>query len=131
MTHKKEWDQFIRQAAGRAKSSTVLADHLATSKVEMFNMWMDSGKDWSQTTMTLERKNSLKNQSVKGYEAIQGKELRKRFVDNPEKYDRLISQRKTTGMFYPDEDFPNDDDDSWHLISNPSFENLVLWCFLF
>lgn len=112
MTHKKEWDQFIRQATGRAKTSTVLADHIATGKVELFNMWMDSGKNWSQCTMTLERRNTMRNQSVKGYEAVQGKELRKRFADNPEKFDRLIAQRKSTGMFYQDEDFPGDDDDS-------------------
>ena len=62
--------------------------------------------------MTLERRNTMRNQSVKGYEAVQGKELRKRFADNPEKFDRLIAQRKSTGMFYQDEDFPGDDDDS-------------------
>ena len=85
-------------------------------------MWMDSGKDWAETTMTLERKNKLKNQSVKGYEAIQGKELRKRFADDSAKFDRLVAQRKLTGMYYEDDDFPNDDDESWHLLrSHPSF----------
>jgi hypothetical protein len=29
----------------------------------------------------------------------------------PEKFEKLVSSRKASGMYYEDEDFPNDDDD--------------------
>lgn len=47
----------------------------------------------------------------KGWEAAQGKELRKRFEDD-EKFKKLIASRKSSGMYDEDEDFPGDDDES-------------------
>lgn len=43
-THKKEWDTFSRLCANRAKFPTELSQHLRKSKLDLFNVWLQSGK---------------------------------------------------------------------------------------
>lgn len=110
MTHKREWDQYVRQAANRSKFPVALASHYATNKTELFGMWLDSGKCWKETVMAVERANELRNQSIQGWQAIQGKVLRDKY--SPEKFQRLIETRKSQGLYYEDKDFPGDDDET-------------------
>lgn len=86
-----------------------LSDYCRNNKTELFNMWLDSNKSWEEVKLKLSRKVEGTNSTKKGWEAVQGKELRKRY-DDSEKYQKLIASRKATGMFYEDDDFPGDDD---------------------
>ena len=74
-------------------------------------MWLDSGKDWNQCSLTLERTLKQKNESEKGWCAVQGRELKKKYEGNPEKYQKLVESRKKSGLWYPDDDFPDDDEE--------------------
>jgi len=89
-----------------------LADYYTSSKVELFNMWLDSGKDWSAVELTVERIQEQKSISKKGWVAVQGKELKKRY-STEEKWEAVKTDRKNRGLFYEDDDFPDDDDDTY------------------
>ena len=82
----------------------------SSGKVDLFNLWLDSNRCWDTVEVEVERKVMLKNRAKKGFEAIQGKVLKTRLT--PEKYEAVVASRKTTGMYYEDDDFPGDDDDS-------------------
>ena len=110
MTNKPEWDAFVRSAANRKKFPVSLAETFNSQKVELFNMWLDSGKDWSRTKLQVERQNEMRNQSIKGWTAIQGKVLKEKLGE--EKWKTVLAKRKASGLFYEDDDFPGDDLDA-------------------
>lgn len=104
MTHKKEWDQFVR-----SKDRFRLHDLHAKNKVEYFNLWMDCDKDWDSTVAAVKRKQSQKNKASKGWTTIQGKTLKTQLT--PEKFATLTASRVQKGLYFDDEDFPGDEDE--------------------
>lgn len=119
MTHKREWDQFARQAANRSKFPVALSSIYAANKTDLFAMWLDSGKSWSKTEMAVERANELRNQSIQGWHAVQGKTLKQQFSED--KFNRLVETRKSQGLFYEDSDFPGDIDEAQFLYFKINF----------
>ncbi len=93
------------------KFPVALASYCETSsgKLDLFNLWCDSDRDWDSVKLEVERRAELKNTTKKGFEAIQGKELRQKLT--PEKFTQLVASRRASGMFYEDEDFPGDEDE--------------------
>ena len=87
-----------------------LAEFYSTSKTELFNFWLDSGRDWSKCVLKVQRAVQARNRATKGWEAIQGKEIRKKMSE--EKFLKVVEARKAAGLFYEDEDFPGDVEDS-------------------
>ncbi len=116
---KQDWDQFVRQAANRAKFPVALSSIYASNKTDLFGMWLDSGKSWTQTVMAVERANELKNQSIQGWHAVQGKTPKGQFSD--EKFKRLVGTRKSQGLYYEDADFPDDIDEAQFLYFKINF----------
>eukprot|EP00435_Cladocopium_sp_Y103_P061461 s1366_g23.t1 len=110
-TNKREWDAFMRQTQNRSKFPIALSEYLQTNKTDLFNFWMDSGKNWNEVQLKVNRSVEAKNTASKGWEAVQGKTLRERYTE--EKFDRLVAARKAAGLFYEDEDFPGDEDDPY------------------
>ena len=110
MTDKAAWDAFNRNA--RSKMPHSLADHFSANKTELFNLWLDSDRDWSKVELSAERIQQQKSISSRGYEAVQGKVLRKRY-DDEAKYKAVIASRRQSGMFYQDDDFPDDEEDTY------------------
>lgn len=109
VTNKREWDKFCRQAGCRSKFPVALSDHFVNNKLDLFNLWLDNGQSWEKCVVEVQRKAELEHQAVRGWEAVQGKELRKRYTE--EKFDALIKSRKEAGLWYECEDFPDDPDD--------------------
>ena len=108
VTHKKEWDAFVRQAKTRMPIG--LNDMYTSSKQELFSLWLDQGKDWSACSLEVERRQEQQNVAKRGWQAVQGKVLKTRY--SPEKWDQVLKSRKAAGLYYEDEDFPGDDDES-------------------
>ena len=104
---KNAWDSFTRQLKGKAPIAVSQYASAHANKVELFNMWMDSDKSWDKCEVLLERKMQKKNEGTKGWQAIQGKTLAEQFQE--EKWIKIRDSRKASGMWYPDEDFPDDD----------------------
>ena len=73
--------------------------------------WLDNGGDWDATKVQVERTQSQKNSTVNGWRAVQGKELRPKYT--PEKFAQLVASRRAAGLFYKDDDFPDDEDDAY------------------
>lgn len=72
-------------------------------------MWLDSDKNWDSCALQVHRKHELQHKSRSGYESVQGKVLKEKYTTP--KAERLIAIRKDSGMWYPDPDFPEDDDE--------------------
>lgn len=114
-THKKEWDVFSKQLKTNTKAPAALSEYAVTktAKIDLFNMWLDCGEDWDECAVELERRQERKTQAVKGWEAVQGRVLRQRYKKDPAKFDALVAKRKEMGLWYADDVFPDDLDESW------------------
>ena len=108
MTHKKEWDSFVRSA--KTKMPIGLNDMYLSSKQELFSLWLDHNKDWGACSLEIERRQEQQNVAKRGWQAVQGKVLKSRY--SQEKWQHILASRKAAGLYYEDEDFPGDDDDS-------------------
>ena len=64
--------------------------------------------DWNQCAVLLERKVSQKAEAERGWTAIQGRDLKERYKDDPEKAEPWMKSRQNAGLWYPDDDFPDD-----------------------
>ena len=93
--------------AGSGRSCTFLPN----KPNRTFQFLVDSGKSWSECKLKVQRSVEARNVATKGWKAVQGKELRKRFEDEA-KFKKLVESRKQSGLFYEDADFPNDDDET-------------------
>ena len=105
-THKREWDSFVRQAASKHSFPCKLAPSYLKSKVELFNFWLDAGKDWDKTLAIVERKQQSESLSRKQWTAIQAKDIYA--TRTKEKADELVEKRKAANLYYLDDDFPED-----------------------
>ena len=101
---------FVRSAQSKKKFPCQLADYYSSSKVELFNLWLDAKGDWQETKLAVERKMEAKNTSKQGWKAVQGKELRGKYDET--KFTKLITSRRDAGLFYEDPDFPGDVDET-------------------
>lgn len=110
MTNKKEYDRFSTQLKA-GKLPVAVSEYAQSNRLELFNIWMESGGSWESCRMHVERAQQQVNSSTKGWAAVQGKELRKRFPDE-EKFNKVVQRRKEQGLFYEDDLFPSDVDDS-------------------
>lgn len=64
----------------------------------------------------MERLHKQQHESKRGWITVQGKELKK--SHDPDKLEKLIQLRKSTGMWFESEDFPGDDDDTCLFLKN-------------
>ena len=67
------------------------------------------------------------NTASRGWEAQQGKTLKTMYSET--KYASLIAARKSAGLWYEDEDFPGDDDETCHHRNCPRniFKHRILY----
>ena len=112
VTNKAEWDKYVRQVGNRNVFPAKLAPAFAKSKTDLFNLWLDSGMDWEKTTVLAERKRLTRSLSRNQLEAVQAKELYEK--RGSEKAQQLIAMREKEGMWYPDDDFPQDPMERWY-----------------
>ncbi|CAK9040577.1 unnamed protein product [Durusdinium trenchii] len=114
VTNKRDWDKFCRQASCRSKFPVALSEHFVNNKLDLFNLWLDNNKSWEKCKVEVERRAELEHQSVRGWEAVQGKDLKKRYTE--EKYEALVKSRKAAGLWYQCDDFPDDPDECWYFM---------------
>ena len=105
-SNKREWDKFDRQCRNRNVFPSSLAPYLVKKKVELFNWWLDADQVWDKVVMIAERGQESKNLSRKQWTAVQVKELRKQF--SAEKVEDLLQKRYSAGLWYKDDDYPDD-----------------------
>ncbi|CAK9008792.1 unnamed protein product [Durusdinium trenchii] len=131
-THKAQWDKFCREALSRSKFPAELSEYYNTKKTELFNIWMDSGMNWSSCKLAVDRQVSQRNVASKGWHAVQGKTLRQQYTS--EKFEKLIQERQKQGLWYEDDLFPGDLDEAWFFVrvgekvkqDNETLEKLTL-----
>ena len=112
MTHKKEWDAFTRQLKTGSQIPGAVSEYAVSQsgKKELFGMWLDAKQDWDECSLILKRKLENSSTAERGWCAIQGRELKLRYTEA--KWNSLRDSRKAAGLWYEDEDFPGDDDDT-------------------
>lgn len=106
MSNKKDWDSFTR-----SKNRFRCHDYYESNRIDLFNMWLDCDKSWDKVILEVERIHKLKSEAKRGWVAVQGKDIKRTHDDDKAK--ALIASRKASGLWYPSEDFENDDDDAF------------------
>ena len=109
-TNKREWDSFCRQLKSNNRIPCQVSEYAQTSanKTCLFGMWLDAEKDWTKCQLLLERTLKQQNEAEKGWCAMQGHEIQKKYKNNPERAEKIMKSRRDAGLWYPDEDFPDD-----------------------
>ncbi|CAK9034304.1 unnamed protein product [Durusdinium trenchii] len=116
-TNKREWDTFNRRLTSSKNAAVAgLSEHVAKNKVDLFNIWLDNGHDVQGACLELTRRAEATQRATAGWEAVQGRELRKRYGDNEEKFNKVVKAREAAGLFYEDQDFPGDVDETWYFM---------------
>ena len=104
VTNKKDWDSFVR-----SKERFKVHQFFQQNKLECFNMWLDMGKSWDAVALKVKRTHEESHESQRGWVAKQGRVLKEE--KGVEKATKIMASRKAAGLFYRDEDFPDDEDD--------------------
>lgn len=107
----------------RSKEKFRVYSYFQSNKVELFNLWLDSNRDWESTTLKVERLQQQVNQSSRGWISVKGKDIVVQY--GKEKGEQIIQSRTTSGLYYDDEDFPNDIDDACSEFRNLKMHNDV------
>ncbi len=84
---------------------------------------MDSDKDWEQTQLQVERIQSQTNEAKKGWIGVQGKTIKSQYGE--EKAKTIINARTASGLYYNDDLFPEDEDDTCHIMTIYKFSLLT------
>ena len=84
---------FCKQAADRKLFPVSLSSNFLRNKNDLFNQWMDCGKDWTKLELVVTRKAEQLNNSKRQLRAVQGRE---------QKAKKLVETRKAAGLFYLD-----------------------------
>ena len=100
----------MRAVQNRSKFPVGLADYFASNKTDLFQLWLQSGRDWQKTELAVKRVVEARNTATKGWVAKQGRELKQALGE--EKFKKIAASRKASGLYYEDEDFPGDEDES-------------------
>ncbi|CAK9066934.1 unnamed protein product [Durusdinium trenchii] len=110
-TRKKEWDRFDRQTKGGA-FPTALMPFLRKKKADLFGLWLDHEGDWDKVVVEVDRLQSTTNLNRKQWTAIQAKDLQKSMPED--RFKELIKKRQEQGLYYADEDWPEDPQETWY-----------------
>ncbi|CAJ1399311.1 unnamed protein product [Effrenium voratum] len=114
VTNKKEWDQFCRSACTKAFPIS-LASVYQTNKGDLFEKWLEGNKDWGQAELLVQRSASNTNLNRKQWQAVKGRTLKEDYGE--EKARKLMELRRSSGLWYADEDFPDDTEEAWYYMS--------------
>ena len=105
-TNKKEWDQFDRQTRSATKFPASLKPMLVRRKQDLFAIWLDNQMDLDRVKCEVERQQATLNLSRKEWTAVKAKDLQKQY--SQERYDDIVQKRTEAGLYYLDDDYPND-----------------------
>ncbi len=106
MTHKKDWDCFIRATQNKKTFPVELSSYLVKGKQCLFGAWLDSGRDWDKAKLIVERVHKNSSETVSGWQSVKGKTLVAEYGEDKAKV--LMDKRYSQGLYYNDEDFPDD-----------------------
>lgn len=103
-----------------------------SKKTDLFNLWLDHGGEWDSVACAVERAQETVNLSRKEWVAIQAKTLKERLPEA--RFTELIRKRMEAGLFYKDDDFPEDELDwcsemySFHILFQKALIPLLFLC---
>ena len=112
----------------RSKERFRVHDFYTTNRLELFDMWLDSGKNWDSVVLQVQRKHETSHASKSGWEAKKGRTIKAEMGET--KGAELIKIRTEAGMYYTDPDFPDDDNEPYPYLVESfffvcSFANIV------
>lgn len=94
---------------------------MAKNKVDVFNCWLDSGRNWDECKMKVTRKHTSESESLQGWIAVNGKDLVAQY--GKDKAKTLMDKRSGQGLCYDHEDFPNDELERFYYMKKPKEMN--------
>ena len=78
-------------------------------------MWLDYDKSWDRVELEVQRRHEKKSTAKSGWTAVQGRDLVAKL--GKDKASQIMSSRKAAGLFYPDADFPDCDDEPYLILA--------------
>ncbi|CAK8985783.1 unnamed protein product [Durusdinium trenchii] len=85
---------------------------LKRQKTELFNLWLENGRDWDKVACVVERQTETKNLARKQWTAVQAKTLKASMPED--RFQDLIKKRTEAGLYYKDDDYPDDELETWY-----------------
>ncbi|CAK9043898.1 Uncharacterized protein SCF082_LOCUS25020 [Durusdinium trenchii] len=110
-TDKNAWDKFDRSRK-TLKFPESLRPMLKRQKTELFNLWLENGRDWDKVACVVERQTETKNLARKQWTAVQAKTLKASMPED--RFQDLIKKRTEAGLYYKDDDYPDDELETWY-----------------
>ncbi|CAK9021539.1 Uncharacterized protein SCF082_LOCUS15391 [Durusdinium trenchii] len=121
VTHKKEYDTFLRQIQNKKLFPVDMSSYVTKCKNDLFCAWLDAGKNWDNARLIMQRTHSNEQESLSGWIAKRGKELVEMYGE--EKGRSLMVRRQQEGLFYNSEDFPDDELERFYYMRKPKEMN--------
>ena len=106
VTHKNEWDCFIRATQNKKLFPVELSSYLIKGKNCLFGAWLDGNRDWDKAKLIVERTHKNSSEALSGWHGVKGKALVAEYGEDKAKL--LMEKRFDKGLYYNDEDFPDD-----------------------
>ena len=116
-TNKREYDSFCRAIQNRKAFPLDLSVYVAKSKTDLFNAWLDAGRNWDKCRMIMKRSHVNSNESLSGWIAKSGKDLVTEYGE--EKAKSLMERRYASGLYYNSDDFPDDPLERFYYMKKP------------
>ena len=101
--------KFLEVGQNRNIFPMQLQPMLKRKKQDLFAIWLDSDQSWDRVEMEVERLQQSTNLARKEWCAVQAKVL-KASMDEA-KYQDLLKKRVDAGLYYKDDDYPDDPED--------------------
>ena len=103
---KKDWDSFNRAIQNKKCFPVELSSYVLKNKNCLFNAWCDANRNWDECKLIMERTQKNSTEGLSGWVAVKGRDLVKEYGEA--KAETLMSKRYSSGLYYDDEDFPDD-----------------------
>ena len=103
---KREWDSFNRAIQNKKCFPVELSSYVLKNKNCLFNAWCDANRNWDECKLIMERTQKNSTEGLSGWKAVKGRDLVSEYGEA--KAETLMTKRYAAGLYYDDEDFPDD-----------------------
>jgi hypothetical protein len=115
-SHKKEYMEFVRQCMHPETFPTDLGPQWKKGKTELFQLWMQEGKDLKKVVVRVKR--GMRKSTINSSKMIFKKkhQLSKDYEGKPEKVAKIIKHCEDNKLWSWDPALPNDEDEKLYLV---------------
>ena len=107
VTHPNQWREMQR-AVKSGKMPADLTTNYNTNKAGLFKTFVERDGNWDSVKAAVQRQSEASTTGKEKLKAMKPRDIRLLYPQDSAKGEQVISRRVKAGLYYPDEDFPND-----------------------